>query len=238
MSADLDKKDEVKKNSFSLDKYMQQMQQVDMQNIGSWPLAVKVTMYILILAVIAAVTWFVFIQGLRDEIAQAQAQEQNLLAEFEKKDSDLRNLEGYKKQLEMMRAQFNQQLEQLPKQTEIPSLVEDINTSGVRSDLKFKNIQLLPEAKQEIFIEQPIDITLEGNYHSIGRFVTAIASLPRIVTLHDFEVSSKSEKDKNADPAKLLMHIQAKTYRYMTDAERAEAEKANKTDKKSEGAQK
>ena len=131
-----------------------------------------------------------------ENITTAQAQEQSLLNEFKEKDSKLRNLQLYQAQLQEMEANFTQQLEQLPKETEIPSLVEDINLTGVNSGLKFKNIRLENEAKQEFFIEQPISIEATGDYHAYGAFVTGIAALPRIVTLHDFVVEA------NADPQK------------------------------------
>ena len=116
-----------------------------------------------------------------DSIATAQAQEANLLNEYREKDSKLRNLQLYQKQLVKMQADFNQQLQQLPKESEIPGLVEDINVTGVTAGLKFKNISLDPEVKQEFFMEQPISIQATGDYHVFGQFASAIAALPRIV---------------------------------------------------------
>ncbi|MFB2538282.1 type 4a pilus biogenesis protein PilO [Acinetobacter sp. c3-l95] len=205
---------EASKKGFDFNRYMQQLQQMDPNNIGAWPTAVKVTMYILILLIIATVAYFALIKGLQEEIANAEAENQNLLTEFKDKDSKLRNLTLYEEQIKLMEAQFNEQLQQLPKETEIPGLVQDINTAGVASDLEFKNISLLSEVQQEIFIEQPIDITVIGGYHSMGGFVTAIAALPRIVTLHDFTIKTV-EQDPKKFSTKLIMNINAKTYRYM-----------------------
>ena len=114
-----------------------------------------------------------------------------------------------------MEMNFNQQLEQLPKETEIPSLVEDINVTGVSSGLKFKNIRLEPEVKQEFFIEQPISIDATGDYHSFGSFVSSIAALPRIVTLHDFTITGTPSQDKKSDVPIVSYTIKAKTYRYV-----------------------
>ncbi|HGX6699409.1 TPA: type 4a pilus biogenesis protein PilO, partial [Acinetobacter baumannii] len=135
--------------------------------------------------------------------------------EFREKDSKLRNLQQYQVQLQEMQANFNQQLEQLPKETEIPSLVEDINLTGVNSGLKFKNIRLEDEVKQEIFIEQPIAIEATGDYHAFGAFVSSIAALPRIVTMHDFTVDVSPAKDNKSDIPVLNYSIKAKTYRYV-----------------------
>ncbi|MFU8926187.1 type 4a pilus biogenesis protein PilO [Acinetobacter puyangensis] len=222
----LDQEDGKAKKGFSFERYVQQLQQMDMDNIGAWPASVKFTMYVFILVLICALAYFVLIRGVQDRISQAEAQQQNLLNEFRDKDSKLRNLQQYQAQVQLMEVQFNQQLDQLPKETEIPGLVEDINMAGVSSGLEFKNIQLLPEVKQEVFIEQPIDISVMGNYHSMGGFVSAIAALPRIVTLHDFEI--KAEEVKGSEVPKLVMNIKAKTYRYMTENDKNKAEETEK----------
>lgn len=158
--------------------------------------------------------YFLAIKPKLDAISTAQAQEQNLLNEFREKDSKLRNLQQYQVQLQEMESNFNQQLAQLPKETEIPSLVEDINMTGVNSGLKFKNIRLENEVKQEFFIEQPISIDATGDYHAFGAFVSAIAALPRIVTLHDFVIEGKQVKEK-ADIPEISYSVKAKTYRYI-----------------------
>lgn len=103
----------------------------------------------------------------------------------------------------------------MPKETEIPSLVEDINLTGVNSGLKFKNIRLENEVKQEFFIEQPISIDATGDYHAFGAFVTGIAALPRIVTLHDFTVEAKEDTQKKSDIPVVNYTVKAKTYRYV-----------------------
>lgn len=213
---DLEEKTNTKKG-FSFDKYVQQLQQMDMNNIGAWPTSVKLTMYLFILVLIGFAAYFILIKGVREQISNAEAQQQNLLNEFRDKDSKLRNLQQYQAQVQQMEIQFTQQLEQLPKETEIPGLVEDINMAGVSSGLDFKNIRLEPEIRQQIFIEQPIDITVEGNYHSMGGFVSAIAALPRIVTLHNFKMDS--ETAKGSEVPKLKMNIKAKTYRYMNESD-------------------
>ncbi|OUY06575.1 type 4a pilus biogenesis protein PilO [Acinetobacter populi] len=214
------------KKGFSFERYVQQLQQMDMDNIGAWPASVKFTMYVFILVLICVLAYFVLIRGVQDRISQAEAQQQNLLNEFRDKDSKLRNLQQYQAQVQLMEVQFNQQLDQLPKETEIPGLVEDINMAGVSSGLEFKNIQLLPEVKQEVFIEQPIDISVTGHYHSMGGFVSAIAALPRIVTLHDFDI--KAEEVKGSEVPKLVMNMKAKTYRYMTENDKSKAEESKK----------
>ena len=203
------------KKKTTLDKFLQQFNTLDMNNYGSWPLLVKITCWILIIMMIALLGYFASIKGKLDDISNASAQEQNLLNEFREKDSKLRNLQQLQAQLLEMEANFNQQLEQLPKETEIPGLVEDINVSGVNSGLKFKNILLENEVKQEFFIEQPISIQATGDYHSFGNFVSSIAALPRIVTMHDFTVTAAPPSDKKSDIPLVDYTLNAKTYRYI-----------------------
>lgn len=234
----------VKKKQMTVEQFFQQFNTLDMNNYGGWPLSVKITCWIFVFLVVLALGYFVVIRGQLDDIANAQAQEQNLLNEFREKDSKLRNLQQYQAQLQEMEANFNQQLEQLPKETEIPSLVEDINLTGVNSGLKFKNIRLEDEVKQEFFIEQPISIDATGDYHAFGAFVSGIAALPRIVTLHDFVVEAKQDTEKKSDIPIIHYSINAKTYRYIGADEQAKLQKEqsaqpakNTTSKVQEGQQ-
>lgn len=213
-----DKLDTPKKNKMTVDKFFQQFNTLDTNNFGSWPLSVKITCWLFLFFVVCAIGYFLAIKPKLDAIDQAHAQEQNLLNEFKEKDSKLRNLQQYQAQLQQMEANFNQQLQQLPKETEIPSLVEDINVTGVNSGLKFKNIRLENEVTQEFFIEQPISIEATGDYHAFGMFVSGIAILPRIVTLHDFVITASQNTEKKSDIPTVDYSLKAKTYRYVATA--------------------
>ena len=105
---------------------------------------------------------------------------------------------------------FGALLRQLPSDTEVPGLLEDITRTGLGSGLDFEEIKLLPEAAQQFYIELPIQITVVGAYHDLATFVSGVASLPRIVTLHDFDIKPL----EGGSPGKLRMSILAKTYRY------------------------
>lgn len=216
------------KKKMTLDKFLQQFNTLDPNNYGSWPLPVKITTWIFIMLLVGLLGYFLAIKGKIEAISSANAQEQVLLNEFREKESKLRNLQQYQTQLLEMEAKFNQQLEQLPKETEIPGLVEDINLSGVNAGLKFKNIRLEPEIKQEFFIEQPISIEATGDYHAFGSFVSGIAGLSRIVTLHDFDITGIENKEKRSDIPKIDYVLKAKTYRYIgtTDSTAAASEPA------------
>ena len=124
-----------------------------------------------------------------------------------------------------MEQSFEAILRQLPSDTEIPGLIEDITLVGLKNGLTFTSIDLQPEQKYEYYIEKPIMIVVSGSYHDLGSFVSDVADLSRIVTLHDFQIVSRDKKrgggslqgfDRAADPASgmLTMQILAKTYRY------------------------
>ena len=212
---DFDEAPIAKKKSFNLEKFFQQWNTLDINNFGGWPFSVKLTIWAFILAGMIFLGYMLLLKPKMDEISNANAQEQNLLNEFKEKDSKLRNLQSYQRQLQEMEASFNQQLDQLPKETEIPGLVEDMNVTGVNSGLKFKNIRLEPEIKQEFFIEQPISMEAVGDYHSFGAFVSSIAALPRIVTLHDFTLTAGQNTEKRTDIPQITYNLKAKTYRYI-----------------------
>lgn len=224
----LDKKSS-KKKSFDVQEFLNSFNSLDPQNMGNWPTAVKVTIYIFILLLTLAAAYFVLVRPLLEDINNARAQEESLLNEYREKDSKLRNLKLYQIQVEEMERTFGELLQQLPKETEIPGLVEDINFTGVSSGLRFNNIKVQPEIKQEFFIELPMSIEAQGDYHSVGAFSSGIAALPRIVTLHDFTIETlPPEKVKSEIPA-LKMIVDAKTYRYNDQAQEG-------ADKPAEGA--
>ena len=142
--------------------------------------------------------------------SQQRAQEETLKQQFSTKAFQAANLEAYKAQMAEMETSFGALLRQLPSDTEVPGLLEDITRTGLGSGLEFEEIKLQPEVAQQFYIELPINIKVVGGYHDLATFVSGVASLPRIVTLHDFEIKT----EKNEATSKLRMNIVAKTYRY------------------------
>jgi len=183
---------------------------LDLNNVGSWPTPVKVISAVLLLAIVLAGGWFLHVQDLQESLERHQGEEVALKQQFESKVRQAANLEAYKEQMVLMEASFEQLLKQLPSDTEVPGLLEDITSAGLNSGLEFEEIRLLNEVTQQFYIELPIQIRVVGNYHELATFVSAVASMPRIVTLHDFQIGAG--KDGNA--SRLAMNIQVKTYRY------------------------
>jgi type IV pilus assembly protein PilO len=188
-----------------------ELSELDLNNIGSWPTAVKVIAGVLLMALVLGLGYNFHISDLEAQLQQQADQEVTLKEQFSTKAFQAANLETYTEQMQEMETSFGAMLRQLPSDTEVPGLLEDITRTGLGSGLEFEEIKLLPEVTQQFYIELPIQISVTGTYHDLATFVSGVASLPRIVTLHDFEVKPVDPKASNSQ---LRMSILAKTYRY------------------------
>jgi type IV pilus assembly protein PilO len=209
----------------NFEKFQENFRNLDPDNIGSWPLPVKIVCWLLAMVAVVVLSY----QGvLRDEQASLQTErqkEQTLRAEFELKVQDAANIDAYRSQMKDMTESFKTLLGQLPKDTEVPGLLDDISEKGQGSGLSFDAIDLQPERKTDFYVELPISIKVKGGYHDFGTFISGVAGLPRIVTLHDFIIQSSASDPKKAaagEPGadiargseELTMTITARTYRY------------------------
>ncbi|MDX1733443.1 MAG: type 4a pilus biogenesis protein PilO [Halioglobus sp.] len=185
---------------------------LEFDNIGSWPMPVKVFIWIALLVGVLLGGYYYHIEGLRETLAKEEKKEVKLKKEFEKKAFQVANLDAYRQQLVEMEESFGALVSQLPSDTEVPGLLEDITNKGRMNGLEIKSIDLRKEQAREFYIELPIAISASGSYHDLGAFISGMAGLPRIVTLHDFEISAKGRNTNN-----LQMSIIAKTYRYKDD---------------------
>lgn len=183
--------------------------ELDFNNLGSWPAAVKVVAASLLAAAVLAGAWYLHLSDLQAQLEVQRSEEDSLKQQFSSKAFQAANLEAYKAQMAEMEADFGVLLRQLPSDTEVPGLLEDITRTGLGSGLEFEEIKLQPEIAQQFYIELPIQMKVVGAYHDLATFVSGVASLPRIVTLHDYEI-----KPLDKDSSKLSMTILAKTYRY------------------------
>ncbi|ARS47395.1 type 4a pilus biogenesis protein PilO [Ectopseudomonas hydrolytica] len=183
---------------------------LDLNNVGSWPGAVKFIAGVLLLILVLALGYNFHLKDLQSVLEQRQQEEVTLKEQFSSKAFQAANLEAYKEQMQEMEVSFGALLRQLPSDTEVPGLLEDITRTGLGSGLEFEEIKLQPEVTQQFYIELPIQIKVTGGYHDLATFVSGVASLPRIVTLHDFELTPL----KTEAGSSLGMNILAKTYRY------------------------
>ena len=182
---------------------------LDFENLGSWPLAIKILAGLLLFGLIVVGGYYYHIEGLQLQLEGKEKEESDLRRDFERKAFEAANLEAYKLQMVEMEESFGALVSQLPSDTEVPGLLEDITDKGELNGLAIGTIDLLAEVPQEFYIELPISIVAVGSYHDLGAFISGMAGLPRIVTLHDFTI-----KAPGSNTNQLQMNITAKTYRY------------------------
>jgi type IV pilus assembly protein PilO len=213
--------------------FLQELRQLDFNDIGRWPFVFHVFFVGLFFAVAAAFGfYFLVYQSQMPLLDKAEKEEQELRASFEQKQRKAANFSAYKAQLAEIERSFGTMLRQLPGQTEVPNLLVDISQTGLAAGLEEELFQPMDEVRKDFYAEKPIKIRLKGSYHEFGRFVSDIAALPRIVTLHDIDIGP-ADKDAAADD--LVLNVTAKTYRYVEDSQTAPAEADAKGAKKGTG---
>lgn len=187
---------------------------LDFENVGAWPAAARAIAAIIVFAALVIAGYYYHVADLADRLATSESNELELRREFERKAFEALNVGAYKLQLQEMRDSFGALVSQLPSDTEVPGLLEDISAKGELNGLAIESIDLLDEVREEFYIELPISIEAEGSYHDLGAFISGMAGLPRIVTLHDFDIEMTGDDSSN-----LSMEITAKTYRYRDEGE-------------------
>lgn len=181
---------------------------VDFEKIGVWPLPAKIFVIAILVVLVFFLTYYLKISDLNLQLAGVQATEANLRKTYEAKSFEAANLDAYRAQMEEMKSTFTSLLSRLPSQAEVPGLLEDIGARGSESGLTMNDVAIGEDKAAEYYIEVPIKINVDGGYHDMGGFVSGIAGMPRIVTLHDYTITKKK------DSSVLNMQISAKTYRY------------------------
>lgn len=194
---------------------------LNLENIGSWPNPVKIATTIILCAIIIGLGYWFDTKEQLLRLDSAEQQEVKLRAEFEAKQQKAANLDAYRQQLAQMRLEFGAMLKQLPGKTEVPGLLEDISKTGVRSGLHFRLFDPLQEVQHDFYAELPIKIAVVGNYHQLANFVSRVAALSRIVTLHDIDIQAENNQQQGNQSGvqqlnheKLRMDITANIYRY------------------------
>jgi type IV pilus assembly protein PilO len=207
--------------------FVEQLRQLDFKDIGRWPFLFRAlgVAIVLVITTLLLVWYFVWGEnGNRPQLLKAQAEQKSLWATFDEKQRKAANLEAYRQQLAEIERTFGAMLRQLPGKTEVPSLLVDISQTGLAAGLQERLFQPGSETKMDFYAELPIKIQLTGGYHEFGQFVSGIAALPRIVTLHDIEITrgGKASGSRRGAPAptdQLTLNLTAKTYRYLDEGE-------------------
>lgn len=187
---------------------------LDLSNIGSWPLAIKAVLIAVVGIGVLTLGYFLDIQAQQENLDRITSEETRLKEDFEIKQAKAASLDAYKAQMVEMEDSFGAMIRQLPSKTEVEDLLVDISQTGLASGIEFQLFKPLAEKHIEFYAELPITLKMTGTYHQFGEFVSGIAALPRIVTLENISiVGGKGDKDK------LTMDVTAKTYRYLDESE-------------------
>lgn len=195
--------------------FLEELKSLDFNDIGRWPFLFRAAAVALtfVIATGAGVYWFVYEEKV-PVLEQAQEQEVDLRVIFEEKQRKASNFAAYQEQLAEIERSFGAMLRQLPGKTEIPNLLVDISQTGLAAGLKEKLFQPMDEVRKDFYAEKPIKIRLDGGFHEFGSFVSDIAGLPRIVTIHDIAIRPIG---KEGDYDDLVLDLTAKTYRYLEE---------------------
>ena len=190
------------------------LRNLDVNDVGRWPLLFRVGVIALVFVMVTGLgIYWTIIEDRAPQLNRAQEDEQTLRVTFENKQRKAANYDAYKAQLEQIEQSFGTMLRQLPGETEIPSLIVDISQTGLAAGLQEKLFQPQPEIPKDFYAEKPIKIRLSGGYHEIANFVSGIAALPRIVTLHNINITREDTGSYDA----LSLEVTAQTYRYIEE---------------------
>ena len=214
---------------------LKELNNLDFSTIGDWPpLAKGILILFLCGALVGGWYWFVTLDQL-DRLALAETQETELRATFESKQRLAANLETHREQLAQMEEFLQDLLRQLPGSAEIAALLVDVSQTGLAAGLEFELFQPTAEVSKSFYAELPIQVEVKGSYHQLGTFVSGLAALPRIVTVHDVTIASADKESRVTTPnppptvaGRLSMRATVKTYRYLDDSELAQEQGAKK----------
>ena len=183
------------------------LSEIDFNNMGAWPRAGKIALALLVALIVMLLSYFFLIEAQVTQLETEQNKELELRIDYQNKYVKAINLELYQQQMLEMEKTFSTLLKQLPATHETPGMLDDITFAGTSVGLTFVRINWMPEIEKEFYTELPIQIEVIGDYHQIGNFVSEIAKLPRIVSLHDFVIQSREDGNQS-------FNVIAKTYRY------------------------
>jgi len=203
---------------------MSDLRNLTLDNLGTWPLPIKVLTVLLLCAGVLGLGYWRLTQPKIEELKQVEAREIALKEELVSKQQKAANLEVLRQQLADIRQTMVEMRQKLPTETEVPDLLQDVSQTGLAAGLEFEIFKPAPEQPQEFYIELPIQVRVTGNYHQFGTFISGVAGLERIVTAHDVKIRPAAA-DKGD---KLIMETTAKTYRY-DEGEEAAADNAQAT---------
>jgi len=192
---------------------------LDFSNAGAWPPAFKAIAVLLVIAAVGAAGYWFDSKDLWAEYQRAQREERNLKSQFESKQRVMANIDAYRVQLDELRGMLAEMLQQLPTETEMPDLLEDVSRIGVENGLVFELFRPEGEFNEGgVFISKPIAIRARANYHQFASFISDVSALDRIVTLESVQIEAETRgNEAEQDEDELIIQATLQTYRYPED---------------------
>ena len=212
-----------------MNKWIEELKQLDPKNPGSWPWPFRAGGLLLLFFAILAAGWIVLFSAQIEELNKEESKEKELKNTFLEKKKLAVNLEAYQQQRTEIEQSFGALLKSLPTKSEIEALIIDINQAGLGRGLQFELFKPAQnENFTEFYAEKPVDLKVTGSYHDLGAFASDVSKLPRIVLLNDLKI-------ENVKDGLLSMEAKAKTYRYLDPDEIAAQRKTAKAPAKPGG---
>ncbi len=189
--------------------------ELDFNNMGSWPLPIKLIAGTLVFILVMFLGYQLILSAKFDNFDAELKKEEKLKAQFESVARKARNLIPFREQMAVVRSAFEAKLKQLPRSSEVPELIDELNFAAKGLGLDINTLELSEEVAREDYVEQPVDIIVTGTYHQLAQFVSDVANMSRIITLHDFTIMFSEEEDASeTGEQQLSLNIVAKFYRY------------------------
>jgi len=192
---------------------MSDLNNLTLDNIGGWPGPIKIVFIIIVCSGILGLGYWKDISVLQEDLKKVEIEESDLKITFEARQKKAANLEALKLQLENIKETFGDLLKRLPNKTEVAALLVDISQQGLGAGLEFELFKPGKERQADFYVELPINISVVGDYHEFGQFISGVSDLPRIVTNHNVKIKPEGSQ--------LVLQTTAKTYRYMDEEEEA-----------------
>ena len=196
-----------------------ELNNLDLNNLGNASNPIKYGFLAIIFVLIIAAGLYFDTQNQLEDLKVVEKKETELKSEFTIKADQAAKLDLYKDQLAEMQASFQAILRQLPEKTDVESLLVDVSQTALANGLEIKKFKPSAEEKKGFYAELPISLEVSGTYHNLASFISGVAALPRIVTMHDLKLERKEAKEDEPANDKLQMTAIAKTYRYLREDE-------------------
>jgi len=194
----------------------EEFKNLDANNVGSWPVMVKAVVVLVLFAIAIVAGWYFDTQKQQEQLAAEKRKEIDLREKFKQKQWEAATLPKLQEQLREIESNLEELQNRLPNKAQVAGLIQDISQQAIATGLSSELFKPGREEVGQVYVKLPIQLRLNGDYHSFGNFVSGIAAMPRIVTQHDIRIDAKSGKESDKP---LTMELTAQIYRYLDESE-------------------